>query len=40
MTEAEKTPVWERLETEGYVAKDYATKDYVTKDYVAEGSAC
>ncbi|MCA8863389.1 MULTISPECIES: DUF1289 domain-containing protein [unclassified Halomonas] len=37
MTEAEKTPVWERLVVEGYVFKDYVFKDYVSKDHVSKG---
>ncbi|NYS78372.1 MULTISPECIES: DUF1289 domain-containing protein [Halomonadaceae] len=32
MTEAEKAPVWERLESEGYVSDSHISKDQVSKD--------
>jgi|TARA_R110000751_G_scaffold86899_2_gene172662 uncharacterized protein len=41
MTEAEKAPVWERLESKGYVSDSYvsdshASKDPVSKDQVSK----
>ncbi|EHA16277.1 DUF1289 domain-containing protein [Halomonas sp. HAL1] len=36
MTEAEKAPVWERLESKGYVSDGHVSKDQVSKDQVSK----